>query len=266
MARERRDGFRAVILDVNGVLVDSPHEHAWREALQELMEGPWRDIRGSTSWEPGAPAPDVYREVISGRPRMSGARAALEHYGVPDIAERAEAYAARKQAMVVELIEAGRFTAYPDALGFVLAVRAAGIRLATASSSRNARLLLGRIRLDVFARESGLTHDFVTPGLSLLGLIDVNVSGRRFEQGKPHPEIFLTAAAELGCPPDRCVVVEDAVSGIQAATAGGMRALGVARADDARMLTDAGAALVVPSLDRVDVAGLTRGLLIAKEH
>ena len=137
------------------------------------MEGPWRDIRGSTSWEPGAPAPDVYREVISGRPRMSGARAALEHYGVPDVAERVEAYAARKQAMVVELIEAGRFTAYPDALEFVLAVRAAGIRLATASSSKNARLLLGRIRLDVFARESGLTYDFVTPGLSLLGLIDV---------------------------------------------------------------------------------------------
>ena len=60
--------------------------------------------------------------------------------------------------MVVELIEAGEFTAFPDALRFVLAVRAAGIRLAAASSSKNAGLMLGQIRLDTFAEEQGLDY------------------------------------------------------------------------------------------------------------
>ena len=42
--------YQGAIFDVDGVLVDSPHELAWREALQELMEGDWRDIRDQTSW------------------------------------------------------------------------------------------------------------------------------------------------------------------------------------------------------------------------
>lgn len=259
------EGFGGAIFDVDGVLVDSPHEHAWREALRELMEGSWSDIRNETTWSPDAFTPQVYQQVLSGKPRMTGARGALDHFKVPDAEERTITYADRKQTMVVELIEAGQFEAYPDALRFLLAVRAEGIVVAAASSSKNAGLFLRKIRLDTFAETHGLTYDFVTPGLSLLEFFDADISGRDFAKGKPHPEIFLTGAQELGMPPGRCFVIEDAVSGIQAAKAGEMAALGIARADDADLLSGAGADLVVTSLDDVDVVGLTQGRLTTRQ-
>jgi beta-phosphoglucomutase-like phosphatase (HAD superfamily) len=128
--------------------------------------------------------------------------------------------------------------------------------VAAASSSKNAGLFLRQIRLDTFAAEQGLHYDFLRPGLSLLEFFDVDISGRDFAQGKPHPEIFLTGAAELGVAPEHCFVVEDADSGVQAAKAGGMAALGLARADDEELLAAANADLVVTSLDEVDVAAL----------
>jgi beta-phosphoglucomutase len=254
-------GFEGGIFDVDGVLVDSPHQRAWRESLRELMDGDWREIRDRTSWSPDRFTPEVYERVMSGKPRMSGAHAALDYFEVPDVDRRAVAYANLKQSMVVDLIKAGKFTAYPDALRFILAVKAAGIRVAAASSSKNAGLFLRQIRLDEFAKAQHLSYNFVTPGLSLLELFDADVSGRDFAHGKPDPEIFLTAAAELGSPPHRCFVIEDAVSGIQAAKAGGMAALGIARADDADALAKADADLVVNSLDDVDVGSLIDGVL-----
>ncbi len=249
-------GFEAAIFDVDGVLVDSPHERAWKDSLRELMENDWADITDQTSWSDERFTPQVYQQVLSGKPRMSGALAALEYFKVPDSAERAQAYAVHKQDMVIKLIEAGEFQAYPDALRFVLAVRDARIPVAAASSSKNAGLFLRQIRLDTFAAEQGLHYDFLRPGLSLLEFFDVDISGRDFAHGKPHPEIFLTGAAELGVAPEHCFVVEDATSGVQAAKSGGMAALGVARADDEELLAAANADLVVTSLDDVDVAGL----------
>ena len=254
-------GFQGAVFDVDGVLVDSPHERAWREALRQLMESEWSDIRDQTSWSDDRFTPQVYQQVMSGKPRMSGALAALEHFGVPDPDERVVAYADRKQTMVVELIEAGEFEAYPDALRFIMAVRAAGIPTAAASSSKNAGLFLRQIRLDTFAEQEGLSYDFLRPGLSLLEFFDADISGRDFAQGKPHPEIFLTGAEELGVPAERCFVVEDAVSGIQAAKAGGMAALGIARANDADALAEADADLVVTTLDDVDIEAVREGRL-----
>ena len=249
-------GFEGAIFDVDGVLVDSPHERAWKESLRQLMENEWADIAEQTSWSDERFTPQVYQELMSGKPRMSGAVAALQHFEVPDATERAEAYAESKQTMVVELIEAGEFKAYPDALRFVLAVRDAGIPLAAASSSKNAGLFLRQIRLDTFAAEHDLHYDFVRSGLTLLEFFDVDISGRDFAQGKPHPEIFLTGATELDVAPEHCFVVEDAASGVEAAKAGGMAALGVARADDEKLLAAENADLVVTSLDEVDVGGL----------
>jgi beta-phosphoglucomutase len=250
-------GFEGAIFDVDGVLVDSPHERAWKDSLRELMENDWADIVDQTSWSDARFTPQVYQQLMSGKPRMSGALAALDYFEVPDAAERVTAYAADKQTMVIKLIEAGDFTAYPDALRFVLAVRDAGILIAAASSSKNAGLFLRQIRLDAFAAEQGLHYDFVRPGLSLLDFFDADISGRDFAQGKPHPEIFLTGAAELGVAPESCFVVEDAASGVKAAKAGGMAALGLARADDEELLAAEHADLVVTSLDDVDVAALS---------
>lgn len=253
--------YRGAIFDVDGVLVDSPHERAWRDTLRDLMETEWRQLLPQTSYRPDAFTTAVYQEFIAGKPRMSGAQAALEHFGIPDAAQREVEYAERKQKHVVELIEAGEFVAFPDALRFILAVKAAGINVAAASSSKNAELFLRQIRLDTFAAGQGLRYEFVRPGLTLLDFFDANVAGRDFPQGKPHPMIFLTAAAELGIEPQDCFVVEDATSGVQAAKAGNMAALGVARLDDETLLSAAGADLVVTTLDDVAIASLAAGKL-----
>lgn len=247
--------LQAAIFDVDGVLVDSPHEQAWRESLRELMEGPWADLRPVTTWSPEAFTQLVYQQQMSGKPRLAGATSALEFFGVPDAATRAQEYAAHKQDMVVRLIEAGKFTAYPDALRFLIGAKEAGLRIAAASSSKNAPLFLRQIRLDTFAEEHGITASVVTPGLTLLDSFDADVSGRDFAHGKPHPEMFLTAAAELGVEPSAAMVLEDATSGVQAARAGGMLAIGIARADDAALLVAAGANIVVTSLDDVKLGG-----------
>src|SRR3984957_14499334 len=128
--------FQRAIFDVDGVLVDSPHEKAWRESLRQLMESSWRDIRDRTTWSPDAFPPLVYQQYVSGKPRMSGARAALDYFGVPDAENRVGEYAELKQEMVVRLIQAGDFTAYPDALRFVIATKDAGMLIADASSSK----------------------------------------------------------------------------------------------------------------------------------
>jgi beta-phosphoglucomutase len=253
--------FRGAIFDVDGVLVDSPHEQAWREGLRQLMENDWSDIRPQTSYAPEKFTPEVYQRVMSGKPRYAGAQAALEHFGVPDAERRAREYGDRKQVMIVELIEAKEFEEYPDALRFVLAVKQDGILVAAASSSKNARAFLRLVRLDEFADKEGLSYDFLRPGYTLLDILDADVSGRDFEQGKPHPEIFLTAAKELSLPPGECFVVEDAANGVQAAKAGNMAALGLARAEDEELLEDAGADLVVTSLDDVSLDALAEGRL-----
>jgi beta-phosphoglucomutase len=256
--------FQGAIFDVDGVLVDSPHYKAWQQSLRELMEREWSGIRGQTTWSPGAFTPHIYQSEISGKPRMSGARAALEYFQVPEAGARAAQYAAHKQAMVVRLIEAGDFTAYPDALRFLICVKDAAIPVAAASSSKNAKLFLRQIRLDSFADEHGISSASLRPGLTLLDFFDADVSGRDFAHGKPHPEMFLTAAGELGATPEAAIVMEDAAAGVTAAKAGGMAAIGIARAHDADLLSAAGADIVVTTLDEVDLAALAGGRLATK--
>ncbi len=146
--RDLRRRRRARRLAARGRLARRLHASSWRAT--------WADIRDETSWTPDAFTAKVYQEVLSGKPRMAGAMAALEYFGVPDPESRVDDYADRKQEMVVELIEAGKFSAYPDALRFVIAVKDAGMKIAAASSSKNAGLFLRQIRLDTFAEEEGL--------------------------------------------------------------------------------------------------------------
>lgn len=253
--------FQGAIFDVDGVLVDSPHFRAWRDALQELMESEWTDIRDQTSYAPERFTEAVYQQVAAGLPRLDGARAVLGYLQVPNPDRRAEQYAAVKQHHVVNLIESGQFGAYADALRFVIAVKGVGIPMAAASSSENADLLLGKIRLDNVAAEERSDSPVVRPGLTLLELFDSDLSGRDVPRGKPDPLIFLMAATELSVAPSQCFVVEDAVSGVQAAKAGAMTGLGVARLGDPELLVHAGADLVVRTLDEVSREGLAHGRL-----
>lgn len=222
------------IFDVDGVLMASPHERAWREALEGFAD-------------PTLFTTAMYQAEVAGKPRAAGALAALVALNVPDAQNRAAAYAEVKQTILERLVSEGAVQGFPDAMRFVDAAYALGRPMAVASSSKNANDMMRPIRLP--------------SGLALLDAFAVNVCGRDLARGKPDPEIFLTAAAELHVDPARCVVFEDAPSGIEAAKAGNMAGLGVARLDDAASLTAAGANLVVTTLDDVSVEALAQGRL-----
>lgn len=224
----------AAIFDVDGVLVDSPHEEAWREALTGFAE-------------PAGFTTVFYQANVAGKPRLEGARAALERLGGAEAAAHAAEYAAVKQTLIDRLIEEGSFEAFSDAVDFAAALHGAGLKLALASSSRNAAAMLRRVDLP--------------DGRALLSLFDADLSGREVPRGKPDPALFLLAAEALGVPPAQCLVVEDAPAGIQAARNAGMASLGIARLGDEELLHEAGADLVVTSLDRIDMAALARGVL-----
>jgi beta-phosphoglucomutase len=224
----------AAIFDVDGVLLASPHERAWREALRGFAD----PDRFTTA---------MYESHVAGKPRLSGARAALEALGVPEAERQAVIYAEIKQKRLEELIDAGSVAAFPDALRFVQAIGAMGWPMAVASSSKNANQMMRQIHLD--------------SGRGLLDVFSVNVCGRDLPQGKPNPAIFLLAATEMSVAPAHCFVVEDAPAGIEAARAGRMTALGIARLRDASLLRTAGADLVVTSLDEIATDELADGRL-----
>lgn len=226
--------LRACILDVDGVVLASPHERAWREALAGFADP---DLFTSA----------MYQAEVAGKPRLDGALAALVALRVPDAKRQALEFAERKQSRLEAMVLAEGAPAFPDALRFVEATLRLGLRLAAASSSKNANQMMRSISLG--------------SGQPLLDVFSANVCGRDLRHGKPDPELFLLAAAELGQPPGACLVVEDAPSGVTAARAGGMWSLGVARHEDGQGLETAGANLVVTSLDDVSMPDLAEGRL-----
>ena len=144
------------------------------------------------------------------------------------------ALAERKNVMYLELLAGmSHDDLYPGIVVFLEKLAAASVKLGLCSSSRNAGVVLERL---------GLTRRF-----------DVMVTGHDFERPKPDPEIFLLAAAKLGVEPARCVVFEDAPSGVEAALAAGMACVGVGSAD---VLSQAPA--VIRRYDEIDLDGLLR--------
>jgi len=226
--------LHGAIFDVDGVLVASPHERAWREALAG-----YADPRRFTT--------QFYQSCVAGKRRSDGAYATLKELDVPNASECASEYAEKKQAIIDHLIETGQFEAFPDAVRFAAALRGAGLKLALASSSKNADAMLMRLSLP--------------NGRTLLSIFSADLSGHEVSKGKPDPELFLLAAEALAIPPAECVVIEDAPAGICAARDGGMASVGIARLEDDDLLKNAGADLVVNSLDQVDVKALKRGAL-----
>ena len=242
------------IFDVDGVLLDTPHAKAWRDALAQLMDGPWRGLAPTTSYRPGAFDDAIYQEYVAGKPRQAGAAAALDYFHVPDPDRSlARQYSEMKQALLERLAAAREFFAYDDALRFFLSVKASGVRVCAASSSKNADNFLKGISIEAFCVREGLHYPFVHAQTTLLDLLDADVDGLDVPRGKPDPALFVAAAEALGMAPGRCFVVEDAAVGVQAAKSGGMYGIGVARHQDADQLRAAGADIVVSRLDAIDM-------------
>ena len=138
-------------------------QRAWREALSGFAD-------------PKYFTTEMYQACVAGKPRLSGALAALQAMHVPDAEQQMAAYAACKQKRLEALVAAGAVSAYPDALRFVQAMAAMRLPLAVASSSKNANEMM---RLVQFG-----------PGKSLLDVFAVNVCGREISTGQAGPGDF----------------------------------------------------------------------------
>lgn len=136
----------------------------------------------------------------------------------------------RVYEMYLEII-AGRLQALPGVPGFIAAARAAGWRLAVATSA-------DRIKMDGNLREIGLPAE----------TFDACVTGEDIEHKKPAPDIFLLAAERIGLPARDCVVIEDAPNGVRAAKAAGARCLALTTSFTAEALRAEGADWVAAGL------------------
>src|SRR4051794_3039056 len=193
MTASRTRTFAATIFDVDGVLLETPHEQAWRNALTGLAD----PARFTTT---------LYQTHVAGKPRVKGALAALRALEVPDAEQHADDYAERKRHLMLAPMDAAdAVTSYPDGLRLLQGLAALRWPLAAASSSKNANAMMQAIRLP--------------SANALLEVFRANGWGRGVSRGKPDPTRFLLAAFELGGPPPQCLVIEDSPAGIAAAVA-----------------------------------------------
>jgi beta-phosphoglucomutase len=190
--------FKAVIFDLDGVITDTAHYHylAWKRLADSV----------------GAPFDEAFNEQLKGVDRMGSLALILARAPRTYTPEEQRVLADAKNGHYQELIA----TMTPDdllpgALRALEDVRAAGLKIGLASVSRNAFTVLDRL---------GIRDRF-----------DDVVDAATVVNGKPDPEIFLTAAAHLGVAPQDCLGVEDAAAGVAAIKDAGMFAVGVGRAD-----------------------------------
>jgi beta-phosphoglucomutase len=214
----------AVIWDVDGTLVDTAELHfaAWCR-LADTIHKPFTRADFAATF--GKRNPEIIRQLFG------------THYTDEEIAglgfRKEEFYrAAARQG--VDLL--------PGARALLEGLHAAGFRQAIGSSAP-------RQNLDLIL---GLT--------STRQLFDAIVSAEDTQRGKPDPQVFLAAADKLGVPPAHCLVMEDAVAGVQAARAGGMKCVAVRFVGHhpESALGAAGADLVVPSLEAVSLETVRR--------
>lgn len=242
----RRIGF---IFDIDGVIVDSPHEEAWRTTLKNF---------GVEKF-----SPQDYLETAAGRPREEGARKIFKKFGInfgknDEVLHR---FCEKKQFLVNDLIEKRKFKLFVGSILFILKAKKDNVPIAAASSSKNAKHILEMIDMYSFNKENDLRYEFIKSGTTLYDLFDADVCGLDIKPGKPHPKIFLVAADLLGIPHKQCVVFEDAISGIEAAKNAGMFCVGIRRIGKKNDLINAGADIVINDLNELPYEILKKRLI-----
>ncbi len=206
--------IQAVIWDLDGVVIDSADEH--RLAWQRLAREEGVTFTDADFWSTFGKRND---DII---PQFWGSLSA----------EQLKALADRKEAYFRELIRE-RAVPLPGAMELMRGLHEAGFAQALASSTPIENIQL------------------ISDVLGLKRYLSVLVSGETVARGKPAPDIFLKAASELHMHPSWCVVIEDAVAGVQAAHAAGMRCIAVVGNRDLPGLREA--ELMVKDLTEVDV-------------
>ncbi len=212
-----RIDIRAIIFDMDGVLCDS--ERFICEAACRMFAQ-----RYSATVHPD----DFLPFVGAGENRYLGGVAEKHGITLKMPEDKSLTY-----AIYLDIIK-GRLDPLPGAVAFIDSCRQRGLKLAVASSA-------DRIKVDGNLAQIGLHPS----------RFDAIITGSDVEKKKPHPEIFLAAAAALHVPPVHCIVVEDAPNGIQAGKAAGCRCLGLTTSFDAPTLRSSGADFTAPDLARV---------------
>ncbi|MFA7764643.1 HAD family hydrolase [Streptomyces sp. NRRL S-448] len=205
--------LRAVVLDTDGVLLDSAalHAAAWKSAFDGCL-----DAWAAGTDHPAQPPFDAereYRELVDGKPRLDGALAFLTARGIdlppgnaadPPGCGTAWAVAARKERAFTEALQTVAVEAFSEVRPALEVLRAQGMRCAAVSASRHARPLL----------ESA----------AIAPLVDVLVDGTDADRltlaGKPDPALFLEAVRRLHVDPVDAAMVEDALAGVEAGRRG----------------------------------------------
>lgn len=210
-----------VIWDVDGTLVDTATQHfaAWKRLAQDL-DSDFSAAQFAATF--GRRNPEIIREIFG----QDFSPADIDRLGL----QKETYYRADAQTTGVQLL--------PGVLVLLQQLQAAGFQQAIGSSAPrgNLDLLLDLTQIGAYFETSVAMEDTT--------------------RGKPDPQVFLIAAARLGLEPARCVVMEDAPAGIEAAKAGGMAAIGITFVGHhtAARLQAAGADLVVHTLSEVSPA------------
>jgi alpha,alpha-trehalase len=238
--------YDAWLFDLEGVLTDTASVHA--AAWKATFDGYLKVIseREGSVFAPFEVDPDYY-EYVDGKPRYDGvdtflrSRGIVLRWGTPNDAPSPETVCGlgnRKNTAFNEVLRARGAEAFESSVALIRELRARGARMAVVTSSRNAEAVLA-----------------ATGILSLFDArVDGNVAMEKKLTGKPAPDTFEEGARMLGVPPERAVVVEDAVSGVRAGRAGGFGlVVGVARGEDPEVLVRSGADLVVYDLAELNV-------------
>jgi len=237
--------FDAVVFDLDGVVTKTALVHAasWKEMFDEYLR--LREKRDGEPLREFTHEHD-YLPYVDGKPRYKGVQSFLESRGIsipfgedtdaPD-KETVCGLGNKKNVKFREVLETQGVVSYQPAITLIRDLKARGIHVGVASSSKNCQFIL---------RSAGIEDLFETR-------IDGVVSKELGLKGKPEGDIFVTAAKNMGATPDKAIVVEDAVSGVQAGANGGFGlVLGVARENNEYELKSNGADVVVTSFEGVN--------------